>query len=368
MKKEYILIMIVFCAFSRMIGAQNNDLKNFPKGYTPEEIGLLLSERFVPSKHFLHMNQWIHYPEVCAHLGALRFAEATTNKTLIKQLQDRFETLFSSEKDKLPPKNHVDMNMFGCLPLEFYKLTNDRRYYDLGLPYADSQWEVPQEASDEEKEWVEKGFSWQTRLWIDDMYMITIVQSQAYNVTGNQEYIDRTARQMTLYLDELQMPNGLFYHAPDVPFYWGRGNGWMAVGMAELLNVLPQDNPDRPRIMKGYLTMMKSLKDFQGEKGMWNQLVDDPECWPETSCSAMFAYAMIVGVKKGWLDESYIPIARNAWMALVTYINKDGDMTEICVGTNKKNDRQYYYDRPRMIGDFHGQAPMLWCAAALIAE
>lgn len=362
------MLVIVFCVFFQVMCAKKNELKDFPHGYTPQEIGLLLSERFVPSEHFLHRKQWIHYPEVCAHLGALRFAGNINNELLIYKLQDRFEPLFSSEVDKLPPKNHVDMNMFGSLPLELYKITHDQRYYDLGMTYADSQWEVPEEASKEEKNWADKGYSWQTRLWIDDMYMITIVQSQAYLVTGDRKYIDRTARQMVLYLDELQMPNGLFYHAPDVPFYWGRGNGWMAAGMAELLGVLPADNPDRARIMEGYVTMMRSLKKFQGEDGMWKQLVDDPECWSETSGSAMFTYAMIVGVNNGWLDASYVPVVKNAWMALVSYINEEGDMTEICVGTNKKNDRQYYYDRPRMIGDFHGQAPMLWCAAELISD
>jgi rhamnogalacturonyl hydrolase YesR len=81
----------------------------------------------------------------------------------------------------------------------------------------------------------------------------------------------------------------------------------------------------------------------------------------------MFAYAMILGVKHGWLDtKAYTPVARNAWLALVNYINKNDDVTEVCVGTNKKNDKQYYYDRPRIAGDYHGQAPLLWCAYALL--
>lgn len=62
--------------------------------------------------------------------------------------------------------------------------------------------------------------------------MITIVQTHAYKVTKDRKYIDRAAKEMVMYLDELQRPNGLFYHAPDVPFYWGRGNGWMAAGMS----------------------------------------------------------------------------------------------------------------------------------------
>src|SRR5262245_54557516 len=96
-------------------------------------------------------------------------------------------------------------------------------------------------------------------MWIDDMYMITMIQSQAYRATKDRKYIDRAAKEMVLYLDSLQKPNGLFYHAPDVPFYWGRGNGWMAAGMSELLRVLPKDNAHYDRILKGYQTMMTSL-------------------------------------------------------------------------------------------------------------
>jgi len=83
----------------------------------------------------------------------------------------------------------------------------------------------------------------------------------------------------------------------------------------------------------------------------------------------MFTYAMITGVKRGWLNgEEYGPIARKAWLSLVSYINEDGNLTEVCAGTNKLNDKQYYYDRPRITGDFHGQAPVLWCAFALLEK
>ncbi|MDR1221624.1 MAG: glycoside hydrolase family 88 protein [Tannerella sp.] len=340
---------------------------SFPAGATPEEVGKKLGTHFIPGEHFLHGGKWIHYAEVCTWLGALRFAEATGDKELTEQLKARFESLFSTEKAYQPIMNHVDLNMFGCLPLEFYQVTKDRRYFDLGMPYADTQWTLAGDATGEQKDWAAKGLSWQTRMWIDDMFMITIIQSQAYRATGHAEYINRAAREMVVYLDSLQRPNGLFFHAPDVPFFWGRGNGWMAAGMTELLRALPENNPDRPRILKGYLTMMESLKKYQSASGMWNQLIDAPDCWAETSGTAMFAYSMITGVKRGWLPaKEYGAAARKAWLALVSYIDDKGDVTEVCVGTNKLNDRQYYYDRPRVAGDYHGQAPVLWCAAALL--
>jgi unsaturated rhamnogalacturonyl hydrolase len=152
-----------------------------------------------------------------------------------------------------------------------------------------------------------------------------------------------------------------------VPFFWGRGDGWMAAGMSELLRSLPQDNKDRPRIMEGYKKMMASLLQYQDQHGMWHQLIDDPASWPETSCTGMFTFAMITGVKNGWLDAAtYGPAARKGWLALTTYIDENADTREVCEGTNKKNDRQYYLDRKRNVGDLHGQAPVLWCATALL--
>lgn len=371
MKKNYRFICLLFAATFLVASAASAQgyFENFPVKADPKTIGNKLSKRFLESKHQLYFDKGIHYAEVCTWYGALRFAELTNNQELIKQLRIRFELLFHLEKDLLPPPIHVDQNMFGCLPLRFYSITKDQRYRDLGLPYADTQWTLPANANEEERKWDKKGHSWQTRLWIDDMYMITIVQSEAYKVTGDVKYMNRAANEMVLYLDELQHPNGLFYHAPDVPYYWGRGDGWMAVGMTELLFNLPQNDSNRARIMKGYLLMMNNLKKYVNKDGLWNQLIDEPSFWTETSGSAMFAYAMIVGVNNGWLNkDEFAPIARRAWLSLCNYIDDDNNLTEVCIGTGKKNSKQYYMDRPRIAGDFHGQAPILWCAYALLNQ
>ena len=312
MKKNYLIYALWMAVFlsSNVVSAQNY-FGDFPVKADPKTVGNKLSKRLMETKHQLYGDRGIHYAEVCTWYGALRFAELTNNKELIKLLRNRFELLFHLEKELLPPPIHVDQNMFGCLPLRFYNITKDKRYLDLGLPYADTQWQLPANANEEERKWDKKGYSWQTRLWIDDMYMITIVQTRAYKVTKDKKYIDCAAKEMVMYLDELQRPNGLFYHAPDVPYYWGRGNGWMA----------------------------------------------------------MFTFAFIKGVKNGWLNaEEYAPAARKAWIALVSYLNDKNQVREICVGTNKKNSKQYYYDRPRRTGDYHGQGPYLWCAAALMEK
>lgn len=112
---------------------------------------------------------------------------------------------------------------------------------------------------------------------------------------------------------------------------------------------------------------MATLLKHQAEDGMWRQLIDDPTSWKETSCTGMFTFAFITGVKEGWLNKAtYAPAARKAWLSLIKYINADNDITEVCEGTNMKNDHQYYLNRKRITGDLHGQAPLLWCATALL--
>jgi unsaturated rhamnogalacturonyl hydrolase len=352
---------------------ESADLKSFPKGSTPQEVGKRIAEHYIVGPH-TNFNRptppkVITYPETCTWYGALTFAKATKDQALVNQLKQRFEPLFGSRDTLLPKPDHVDYSVFGAVPFELYMQTKEQKYLDLGKRYADNQWAEPSgpRVNADSKRFYSLGLTWQTRLWIDDMYMITALQTQAYRATSDKKYIDRAAKEMSAYLDSLQKPNGLFFHAPDVPFYWGRGNGWFAAGMAELLRSLPKNHPDRPRIMKGYQTMMASLLKYQAENGMWRQLIDDPASWPETSCTGMFTFAMITGVKEGWLDKSiYGASARKGWLALIKNINENGDTIEVCEGTNKKNDRQYYLDRKRNVGDLHGQAPVLWCATALL--
>lgn len=377
MKQIVYNILFLLSAFVFMSCTNNEfsyDLEKFPKGSTPEEIGVKLVENFLRTPHtwygYLQHEKkpvQIYYPEVCTWLGSLWFANKVNSKDLLYRLNERFVPLLDTLKNMQPLPNHVDNNVFGAVPLELYKHFPKQEYLNLGLMYADLQWTLPSNVKPKERKWADEGYSWQTRIWIDDMFMITAVQAQAYLVTGKKEYIDRAAREMVMYLDTIQLPNGLFYHSPQAPYCWGRGNGWMAVGMAEILKMLPQDHPYRKRIMESFQTMMKSLLEYQTEDGMWRQLIDDPMLWRETSGTAMFTYAMIVGVKNGWLDKKkYGAAARKAWLTLVTYIDNCDNITDVCQGTGIRNDRNHYVNRQRITGDLHGQAPMIWCAYVLL--
>ena len=370
---------------------------NLPEGTDPGTVSRRVTDQFLSTRpenyrpKGYHGNEgygWnrsVQYSVVSLWVNALACARLDGDRAREAKLIRLFD-------DFLPgrPKNrccsrpyHVDDTIFGALPYEIYLANKDPRCLEMGSFYADTQWTPPCEGTIKERHappkevqeayWA-KGYTPQTRLWIDDMYMITVLQSQAFRATGRRAYIDRAAREMCLYLDELQLKDGpakgLFYHAPDVKYVWGRGDGWMAAGMALVLDRLPEDSEHRPRILEGYRAMMATLLKYQRPDGLWSQLVDrpaDPRNWGETSCTAMFTYAFATGVARGWLDPAqYGPAARRAWLALCARLDAFANISDVCVGTGKKDDLQYYFDRPRVNCDPHGQAPMLWIASVLL--
>ena len=365
---SYLLAVGIVLIAHTCVIAQSSYFRNWPAGTAPKEIGKRVAENFVARKLEVEQGkrQYVIYPEVCAWYGALTVAELTNDRDLKTRLIQKFDPLLTDRARQISPEPHVDYRVFGVVPLEIYMQTKQQKYLDLGKGLADKQWEKT----------TPDGITSEARYWIDDMYMITAVQVQGYRATHDVRYLDRAAATMAAYLDKLQQPNGLFFHAADSPFYWGRGNGWVAAGMTELLRTLPKSNPRRARILDGYMKMMASLLKFQGQDGLWRQLIDHPESWAETSSTGMFTFAMVTGVKNGWLPaKTYGPAARKAWLGLVKHIDSEANVQDVCVGTNKANlevgpnlDTQlkYYLARQRHTGDLHGQAPVLWSATALL--
>jgi len=358
--KLLILLLLAATLFWTPALGQKEYFGNWPAGSSPRDIGKRLAENWVKRDFEFQSGkrQFLIYPEACTWYGSLSTAKLLKDSDLQSRLVTKFDRFLTAEGAKnISPAEHVDYHVIGIVPLEIFMQTKDKKYLDLGRGFADRQWEKT----------TEDGITAEARYWIDDMYMITAIQTQAYRATGDRKYLERAAKTMVAYLDKLQQPNGLFYHAPDAQFYWGRGNGWQAAGMTELLLSLPKDHPLRPRIVKGYNLMMQSLLKYQSNDGLWRQLIDNPDSWEETSGTGMFTFAFVTGVKKGWLPKKiYGPAARNAWLGLVKHIDSNGNVTDVCIGTNKGFTVQYYMDRGRAVGDLHGQAAALWSVMALL--
>ena len=294
------------------------------------------------------------YQKVCTYYGALMLAEVSGEKNITNRMEKGYAPFL--EKRRKPHFGHVDYNVFGIWPFELYRRTGNEKYLEIPRRLADQEFSSLQA----------DGLTALSRFWVDDMYMVGSLQVQAYKSLGDTTYLNRAARQLVVYCERLQRDNGLFHHRKDAPFFWGRGNGWAAASMTEVLRELPAGNKYYPPLLAAYQKMMSALAGLQGADGMWHQLLDDPESYPESSCTGMFIYALATGLANGWLPENeFRQKVLKGWSALAGYVNNKGEVRNVCVGTNAKDNKKHYLKRPKSTGNFHGQAAVLWAASAM---
>jgi rhamnogalacturonyl hydrolase YesR len=336
----------------------DNSWGTWPAGQDPTTVGTRVVQNLV-DRPKLDLSGGLSYLETCSAYGAVRFTAAINNKDLQDKVTQRYQAIVTPDGAKLLPKpNHVDRSVFGILPLEMYKGNHDDKYLTLGLSYADVQFAPPLN---------DAGLSSETRYYIDDAYKISVMQILAFRATKKPEYAANAVKEMAAFIDKLQQPTGLFFHGPDAHVYWGRGNGWIAAGLAELLLNLPADNPQYAKIMTAYKAMMAGLLKYQAPDGRWRQVVDDDKAWEENSCTGYFIFALAEGVDQGWLDAAtYRPAVKKAWEALCGQLDDKANVMDVGVLTEHSNDESYYLQRPRATGNLHGQFATIWAATALL--
>ncbi|WP_020528257.1 glycoside hydrolase family 88/105 protein [Flexithrix dorotheae] len=347
--KKKITLFLSFFLLGWTAKAQVNVGKKIEVVNDPAIIGKKVAENVI------HRRFGWRYQRVCAYYGSLIFSDVTHDPAILEKVKKGYHSFSKGLKFNL--KGHVDYNVFGIWPFEIYRQTGDAHYLEKPKFLADHEFEKLQE----------DGLSSFTRFWIDDMYMVGSLQVQAYKSLKDTVYLNRAAKTIKVYCEKLQRPNGMFYHRADAPFYWGRGNGWAAAAFAEIIPVLPQDHIYYQDIKSAFQKMMKTIATHQDEEGMWHQLLDDPDSYPETSCTGMFLYALATGIDYGWLDvDDYGPKVSKGWDALAGYVNDKGETENVCIGTNAKDSRKHYLTRPTSTGNFHGQAAVLWSATAIL--
>ncbi len=190
-------------------------------------------------------------------------------------------------------------------------------------------------------------------VWSDDLYMSVPFLAQMGDLTGEARYFDDAAKQVIGFSERLMNPaTGLvdhswFAHEPADPhFYWGRGNGWALMAMAELLSVMPEQHPQRAKVLDLFRRGAQGAAAVQSGSGFWHQLLDKPDSYLESSATAMFTFAIARGVNRGWLKPVYGPVAQTGWRALEQRIRPDGRIDGTCVSTTAAYDAVYYYNRP----------------------
>ena len=198
-------------------------------------------------------------------------------------------------------------------------------------------------------------------IWADDLFMSAPYLVRMGSLTGEMRYFDDAALQavnFNKYLEDKR--TGLYRHGwydaekRHSPVSWGRANGWVIWATSEILKLLPASHPLRDKIVNIYRDHLKSIAAFQAPSGLWHQVLDRPDSFEETSCTAMFMIGMVRGIRMEILDESYVPHLKRAWSGLQTRISGDGIVKDICRGTEMSDELDYYYRRERFDNDPRG--------------
>jgi len=221
------------------------------------------------------------------------------------------------------------------------------------------------------------GTLWRSRsmsgtLWPDDLYMGGVFLVHWGQYTGEQKYIDDAANQIIHQAALEADTDGLWFHGyfmaekQHAPFKWGRGNSWATVALVETLSAMPENDALRPKLIQILQAQVEGLKKVQAPDGMWRQILDKPELWEETSCTAMFAYGIARAVNHGWLDASDMAVARKAFAGIAKNVTVDGVVKGTCQGTNIGRDLEYYVKRQQPDDDLHGRGVVMLAGTEIL--
>ncbi|MFV0588418.1 glycoside hydrolase family 88/105 protein [Bacteroides reticulotermitis] len=213
-------------------------------------------------------------------------------------------------------------------------------------------------------------------LWLDDMFMgiPAVAQMSLYADKAQAKHQAEAVRQFLQFAERMFIPEkGLYRHgwvesSSDHPaFCWARANGWAMLTACELLDVLPENHPQRDKVMAYFRAHVRGVTALQSGEGLWHQLLDRNDSYLETSATAIYVYCLAHAICKGWIDPiAYGPVAQLGWNAVSGKINAEGQVEGTCVGTGMAFDPAFYYYRPVNVYAAHGYGPVIWAGAEMI--
>ncbi len=263
-----------------------------------------------------------------------------------------------------------DCGAMGAGLIEVYQINKEKRYRE----YIDkvANYIMNEEHRLEDGTLARLG-PYEKTVWLDDLYMSIPFIARYGKLTGDIKYFQFATKQViqfTKYLYDEYM--GLYFHCyydnikENGVAHWGRANGWSIMAQANLLDVIPKDYPERDTLLDIYRQQIIGLSRYQSESGLWHQILDKTDSYLETSCSAMFTYAIAKGVNEGWLEEDFKTVALKGWEGIKTKIQLDGQVKDICVGTGIQNDLVFYYKRPTELNDIHGLGAVILAGVEIL--
>lgn len=106
--------------------------------------------------------------------------------------------------------------------------------------------------------------------------------------------------------------------------FWGRGAGWYLLTVVDTLDQIPfGHDAQRAALVSQLQQLARGLPRWQDRRtGLWHNVPNEPGRlgnFPETSATAMFAYALAKGMNRGYLSAVYREPACRAFSGIIDH-------------------------------------------------
>ncbi|HEX5658254.1 MAG TPA: glycoside hydrolase family 88 protein, partial [Polyangiales bacterium] len=224
--------------------------------------------------------------------------------------------------------------------------------------------------------------AWFPDAWVDSLFHFPITLCRYSRLTGDGRYRDEAARQVAVFLRNLQDPaTGFVTHAYNdrprderVPAFarrafWARGNGWALVSLVEVIQELPDDHALRAELVARSQRLASALAVAQSADGLFHTVLLEPETYLETAASGLITYAFATGARAGLFDASFRAAAERGMRGLTGTLEQRGDRLEVSgtsLGTNPSARARGYARIGRANQVSYGVGAWLLAASALL--
>ncbi|WP_211317490.1 beta-galactosidase BglB [Sphaerotilus hippei] len=299
--------------------------------------------------------------------GLLRYQRLTHDARALDTITRWFDDRFAAGT---PTKNVNTMAAMLTLA-HLYEATGDSRY----LPYLDiwAEWVMHEMPRTEEAGLQHIVFNSDNpqQMWDDTLMMCVLPLAKIGLVLNRPAYVEEAKRQFLLHIKYLtDTRTGLWFHGWTFDgrhnfarALWARGNSWITIAIPEFIELL--DLPPGEHLREILVGTLRSQVDAlcrhqDAESGLWHTLIDDRSSYLESSAAAGFAFGMLKGVRKRYLDPSCLPHARRAVEGVISQIDASGELRNVSFGTAMGDTLQYYKD-VALTSMPYGQAMAILC-------
>lgn len=257
----------------------------------------------------------------------------TGEKKYFDYIKDAMDTFVTDEtgviRDYTFDTFNLDYVCNGRQLLYLYKATGEEKYRKAADVLREQLRRQPR--TSDGGFWHKKCYPYQ--MWLDGLHMAAPFYTEYCLMTGDDAGVRDAAKQLHLaYEHTLDAATGLNRHAWDesraqawsdpetgrAAHCWGRAVGWYMLGLADVIELLPEGHECRASLAEVFCTLAAKMLSVR-DGGVWLQVVDQPGRtgnYRESSGSCLMVAAMLKAARLGVIPADMGEEAEKSFRAI----------------------------------------------------